>query len=274
MVQKASERQSIVYVDGLNNSGTTWLSILLAQLGNTANIGEVWYSLETTEELAKTRYRCTCGEVMADCEFWAPILKERKSIGGMDFLHARVLEQFQETYPGKVLIDSSKFSKTLHKGWLSDKNRDQVDVKVIHIVRDYRGWANKRQRMYTKHGRWRFLYMHCVRWYFRNKSREIYLKKSGLSTLTLTYESLVFNFKDELKRISEFTGLDIPENWEKNDPADLSLHMARGNGMRFDTEAFSKVRYDARWTRDSRFLWLGPLLIPFHIYWNRISKNK
>jgi hypothetical protein len=274
MAEQASDRQSIVYVAGLNNSGSTWLSILLAQMENTANIGEVWYSLETPDQLAEDKYGCTCGATMAECEFWGPILKERESIGGMDLQHARVLDRFRETYPGKVMIDSSKFVRTLDKGWLSDKNRDQVDVKVIHIVRDYRGWANKRQRAYTAQGRWRLLYMHCVRWYFRNKAREVYLKKSELSSMTLSYESLVFNFKDELKRIADFTGLKIPENWGSIDPESLSLHMARGNSMRMDTAAFSEVRYDSRWMLDSRYLWLGPLLIPFHIYWKRVNRKK
>lgn len=274
MAEQAPDRQSIVYVVGLNNSGSTWLSLLLAQMENTTNIGEVWYSLETSDEEARNKHSCTCGAMMAECEFWGQVLRERDSLPGYDLQHARVLELFREKFPGRVLIDSSKFVSTLSKGWLSDKLRDQVDIKFIHIVRDYRGWANKRHEAYTRRGRRRSLYMHCVRWFFRNKARERFLEKSGLPTLTIPYEALVFNLQDQLRRISDFTGLTLPEDWQSVDLERLSLHMSRGNGVRFDVARYAEVRYRNQWTLDSRFLWLGPLLIPFHRYWKRLNTNQ
>lgn len=274
MAEQASGRQPIIYVVGLNNSGSTWLSLLLGQMTGTTNIGEVWHSLHTSEDESQNRHACTCGAMMSECEFWGPIMKERSRIKDTDALHARVLEVFRERFPGRVMIDSSKRHVTLNKGWLADRNKDDVDIKFVHIVRDYRGWSSKRKKMYEQRGHHRPLIMHCLRWFFRTKARENFIRKTGRPVLTVAYESLVFNFESELKRITEFVGLEMPENWREVNPDSLSLHMARGNKVRHDLSRYANIRYHIQWTLDSRFVLLGPLLYPLHRYWKKIYTNK
>lgn len=272
MSKQAGKRQTIICVVALQKSGTTWFGTQLSALENTVNLGEVWASLYTDPKTAhEPSYICTCGALMTDCDFWGPIIKSiRDDESNLD-RHRRVLERFRNKFPDKVLLDSAKYVDILTTSWLAPELADQVDVRFIHLVRDYRPWALSRKNSHNSKGRPRPLYLQILRWWLRNTKRDRYLQRCGRPVLQVTYESLVFDAEPTWQRILEFTGLQQPTVM----PAmqDLSLHICRGNKARRDLGNFSRIRYDNRWTRDSRFLWLSVLLLPMHRYWKSFSKR-
>jgi hypothetical protein len=272
MADNQTERQKIIYIVGLNKSGTTWLSVMLAKMKNVINVGEVWYSTHTKQEdWSHPKYTCTCGDLMSECGFWGQILEESKGIESNTELHKLVLKHFKQHFPGQALIDTAKFVDTLNTGWLAPELSDQVDIRFIQVVRDYRPWSLSRKRKYSSIGRHRLLFMHAVRWLFRNVARDRFLQRCGKPVLTVCYEKLIFDYENELKRIVEFAGLEKPEQ----EPAieDLTIHIVRGNNSRMDSENYKKLRYDSRWTLDSRFLWLSIFLLPMHWYWKSVNRR-
>lgn len=270
-----NRRQKIIYIAGLPGSGTTILGLLLPQYGQAVGLGEVEPALRLKPDNPRDRNQlCTCGKRVVDCDVWAPVLNRAAGKSRAE-RHALLLQHCRESYPGAALIDASKTVKMLNKTWLSPELKDQVDIRVINIVRDYRGWSLTQQRKHYQRGgiaRWKFLYWHCLAWYVRNRQRAREIRELDLPVMTLSYESLVFNQQEELKRIAEFTGLTLSNR--ADDPGRVHLHDCHGNSrVRKSSSNYTEMRYDYRWTLDTRFLLLAPLLIPIHRYWCAINEN-
>ena len=276
MEETVKNQQRIIYIVGLGGSGTTLVSLLLSQMKDVLSLGEIEASVRAiTQEQAHTD-QCTCGQVMVDCSFWGPIMKQSKESGHQlseTQLHTLVLKHFQDQYPGLTMVDNSKYTDGLESRWLAPETAEQVDIRFIHAVRDYRGWAISTERTYATYkgykGRKKALLLHCLTWWYRNKKRARQLKATGRPVLTLSYEALVFNLDRELKKICEFTGL---HSQPQQADAPIALaHDCHGNPIRKDSNLYAKMKYDNRWTYDTRFLWLSLPLIPVHRYWKSLN---
>ena len=272
MVTETAERQKIIYVVGVGHCGTTWLGILFTRfLNNGVCLGEIEAALrETVTRIAhEQKGHCTCGELTSDCEFWSRIAAAEDKSFSTPQRFQMLLENFQDHYPGKVMIDTSKFTKTLDDSWLAPEFSDKLDIRFIHLVRDYRGWSLSRMKAYKNKGRRKSLWRHCIQWWLRNDARARYLEKIDHPVMTLSYESLIFDFNKQLERISEFTGMEILP--EPNGREDMHVHDCHGNTMRLDPKNFSEFRYDYKWLLEGRFGLLGPLLWPVHRYWKKVN---
>ena len=138
----------IIYVAGLYHTGSTLMDLILGNLPKVIGLGEIYKGLRSGfEEM------CSCGQLTKDCSFWGDIqktLKEKKDLD-MQAKYDLVISTFMEKY-GKdyILVDSSKchpFDLTSNKNNRDMQglnfliNKPEIDLKVIHMVRDVRSWS-------------------------------------------------------------------------------------------------------------------------------------
>lgn len=171
----------VLYIAGAGRSGSTALEQLLASRASYAAVGEVRYLIRRGVQLNE---RCSCGEPFDQCPFWKRVMEA--AFGGypsaieqfaidlgyflrlrrlpavrwslvrsheqrvrLDRLHAaqtRVYRAIREMSGSDVVLDSSKIGPY---GFLLAGNQ-QIDLSVMHLVRDARGvaysWRRVRQR--------------------------------------------------------------------------------------------------------------------------------
>ncbi len=84
-----SERGQLLYILAPSYSGSTLLTYLLAQHDAIATVGE----LKATRMGDIDAYRCSCGELIRECEFWSR-LTQRATDEGLDFS----LDEFGTVY--------------------------------------------------------------------------------------------------------------------------------------------------------------------------------
>ncbi|MDF1644249.1 MAG: hypothetical protein P1U80_08695 [Pseudomonadales bacterium] len=67
--------KTLMYITGSGRSGSTLLDMLLSTNPNIAALGEVH---RFSMNLGRTRmpYRCTCGSVLTECDFWNPVISK------------------------------------------------------------------------------------------------------------------------------------------------------------------------------------------------------
>ena len=70
----------IVYIAGYGRSGSTLLDVLLGQSPGVVGTGEVTFLFRAAEHLVP----CSCGEPLADCAVWGPVLADVEA-AGFDF---------------------------------------------------------------------------------------------------------------------------------------------------------------------------------------------
>ena len=72
----------LTYIIAASHSGSTLLSMLLGSHPQIATIGEMKLSLQAMGDI--DRYRCSCGELIQECDFWQKV-KEGMATRGFDF---------------------------------------------------------------------------------------------------------------------------------------------------------------------------------------------
>lgn len=166
-------RPIVLYVLGLGRSGSTLFERLLGSLPGFVNVGEL---VDLLPRIIPTNELCGCGSPFSECDFWQRVGK--RAFGGWDpvatanmaHLQDQVARQrylpqlltpvlandsfrarlarYQEmkltTYRAiadesgaDVVVDASKRIAPL----VALRSQDEVDVRVLHLVRDVRGVA-------------------------------------------------------------------------------------------------------------------------------------
>lgn len=283
-------RVPVLFIAGLGRSGTTLLDRMMGQLEGFESVGELvhmWLRGVAENDL------CGCGKPFLDCAFWSEI--GREIAGGWNGLDAAAVLQLQEAvdrhrfvplmlapdlWPpyrrrltqfgnllgrlyralqsrsgARVIVDSSKY---VSYAYLL-RHVPNIDVRVVHIVRDSRGvaysWTKEVRRpevvsedafMPTYHpGRM------AARWSSYNLAYDM-LPRFGVKTMTLRYESLVAHPREEISRILRFAGED-PDTYDLGFIGNQTIHVepnhsCSGNPMRFKTGDVPLV-HDEEWRR-------------------------
>jgi hypothetical protein len=163
---------TVLYIGGSGRSGSTLLECLLAELPQVTVLGEVAHLWERGVVLNEL---CACGKPFHDCEFWSGVGND--AFGGwesVDIERVRTLkaavdrqrrmpatsrrhpsrvirsqagqyaDYFKRIYDAagrltgaSVVVDSSKVAPTA----LALSHHDDLDLRILHIVRDSRGVA-------------------------------------------------------------------------------------------------------------------------------------
>ena len=272
----------VLYLGGLGRSGTTLVERLLGELPGVVALGEIvhlWQRDIVDDE------RCGCGARFSACTFWKRV--GRRAFGGWDNVdvdrvrtlrdavertrhiprlalkgataevreyagfYAKVYAAAAEVAGASVVVDSSKHSALAHVLRFAD----DVDLRVVHVVRDARGvaysWTKTVARPesdgtdeMTRYSPSRS----ALLWNAHNAAFGL-LARRGVPVRRIQYEEFLTDPRAALIRLADFAGLPL-------DPADLDFlrpgqadlrvgHSAAGNPMRFTVGRLALRRDDA-----------------------------
>jgi hypothetical protein len=288
----ATLRTRVLYIGGAGRSGSTLLERTLSELPGVVSSGELrvlWRALLTEDRL------CACGAEVPACPFWQEVgqrafggwradhlssllalqhsvdrhrqlprllgrsVSAPPSVGPLSSAWANVFRSIAETASARLVIDSSKYP--VHAAILS--RSQQLDLRVVHLVRDPRGvahsWAKRGiLKPDSTDGR---TYMHvfgygrsAVEWTAYNLAFHR-IRSLGTPTLLLRYESFVRDPVRTLTRILTFAGLPFePANLGFMAGGRITLrreqHAIGGNPDRFQGESSIQIELDDAWRRD------------------------
>lgn len=262
----------IVYIAGLEHSGTTLLSHLLSRWSGTHPLGEVgtffqpslMESYATRWERYPDVFECSCGEQWDVCRFWSPL----QPLGG---LHSALPlnEKYRELIAHSrryfsdhaTIVDSSKSLAALQA---LSKESDSRDLFVLLSVKDVRSFATSILR---KQGVKRSLHR-CVQtfnwWEYTNRTVLDFLDSRPGACRIVHYEMLCFQTDLTLSALRRW--VDPSEDLTMTERA--NTHIVLGN-KDFLNHKRERVVYDHRWFLDD----LVSLVYLFHPRARRLNRR-
>jgi hypothetical protein len=265
----------VVYVAGVIRSGSTLLDRMLGELPDHVAVGELCYLWQHSVKLDRG---CGCGAAFSQCPFWTAV--GDKGFGGwgsvdVDEMIAlqlsldttrdipalvapRTTRDFQERLRryadvlstlyaaiadvagARVVVDSSK-----HAGPAYLLRHADVDLRVLHLVRDPRGVAQSLRKQVARPAGDREDFMSV--WPARTVARRWVttnllvagLARFGVPVARMRYEDLIARPIDELKRVTALLDRPLPADvlgFIHDGAVDLPpAHTLDGNPMRYST---------------------------------------
>jgi hypothetical protein len=274
----------VLFLGGLGRSGTTLVERLLGELPGVCALGEV---VHLWQRDIRDDERCGCGVPFSGCPFWqrvgdlafngwanvdvdrvhalrdavertrhiprlAAATSASAEVNEYASFYSRVYAAAAEVAGARVIVDSSKHSALAHVlRWADD-----VDLRVVHVVRDARGvaysWTKKVDRPETDGSAQMTRYSpgrSAMLWNAHNAAFGL-LARRGVPVRRIRYEEFLADPRAGLIRLADFAGLTLrPEDLDflRNGHADLRAgHSAAGNPMRF-TVGRLPLRHDDAW---------------------------
>ncbi|WP_412540584.1 sulfotransferase [Longispora sp. K20-0274] len=269
----------VIFIGALGRSGTTLLERVLGQLPGVCALGEV---VHLWDRDVRDDERCACGSRFSRCEFWqevgdrafggwhrldVPRLLElraavertryipRLAVRGGDavadyaWYYRRVYQAAAEVSGSEVVIDSSKHAALAY----CLRYSPEVDLRVLHVVRDARGvaysWTKEVARpeadgdAMTRYTPARS----AMLWNAHNAAFGV-LRRRGVPTRRVRYENFMRDPVAVTRSLARFVGVEPgPLEFLTADSARLdTCHSAAGNPMRF-TVGPVPLRRDEAW---------------------------
>jgi len=282
----------LVYILSSGHSGSTLLELILTNHESCIGIGEsfhMFFPLDSMMEHIQIR-QCSCGESILKCNYWSKVIQELKARPHLSNSqkYGLFIDTMNELHPDKtVLVDSSKQISTL-KTILEVDN--PLEVKVLHLIRDVRAYTvsikksykrNKELGIPTLGGNFsprgilralrRTSMANFYLWRRENENFFNFISDNKLSSLTVSYEKICFDFETTMRKICDFIGIDYNNNMENI--SESYSHNIFGNRMKTDKEKRSKIKYDYSWMNSSTWK-LPSLLMPGVMKLNRRIHDK
>ena len=280
-------RLTVLFVGGLGRSGSTLINRMLGQLPGLVSVGEV---REVWERGFQRNHLCGCGEPFRQCRFWSAVTREafgdlpsadaerivalkdiwdrhrfaplfvlprlrpaahRAAIREYAAHLGRLLRAVAAVSGAAVVVDSSKTPAHL----VALAELDDVDVHVIHLVRDPRAVAHSWRRTMRRPD------AHAAEEYFpRVHPARTALLWAGINVLLwcqrrtvrsyrrLRYEDLMRDPAALVDIVSGLCGPLAAMSAARGGNVYLDVHHnIAGNPVKFRTGAIP-VRVDAAWT--------------------------
>jgi len=297
---------TVVHIVGTGRNGSTLLERVLNEIPDFFAIGEFgWTNLEKMEN-----FTCRCGKKFQVCPTWSVILKEddfqkidkkRLTEGKNKYNNTRSILKFSLKKEQDV---SDTFKEYLHNIYLFyravQKNRacqfmtdstgsvahcynlsliPEIDLYVIHIVRDSRGVAHSRgvtkclpnSNVVWLAGvsSWRT----AVSWLKRNLFIEFAFSKRKGKYIRVHYEDFIENPTKTVKKIGNLLGLELKQLDFIDDKSVVlgETHLIGGN-VYVSKKGRTVLKLDERWKRDMKWwkivlvtLITWPLLLKYFV---------
>ncbi|HEY8201764.1 MAG TPA: sulfotransferase domain-containing protein [Actinomycetota bacterium] len=283
----AHNAPTVLYIGGCGRSGTTLLARMLGQVPQVSNVGEVrdiWLKGRIQNRL------CGCGARFSDCPFWTRVGLE--AFGGWDridahemvrlrsaldrpwlfpllaargrrsfeadvarytFMLDRLYRAIRATAGVKVIVDASKFPT-----YSLLLRRADLDVRLVHVVRDSRGVAHSWQKKVAvtdspdkpifmpRYG----LLAGAALYAAYNLQTELIRFCCRVPYLFLRYEDLVKDPDGGMRRVLAHAGLatgslELPFLGDGNVRLEVD-HTVMGNPIRMKTGALEIARDDGQ----------------------------
>lgn len=296
----------VVYIGGAARSGSTLLARILAQAPGLVTVGEVRHLLQRGYFGLPEGVRCGCGEPLSECPFWTAVRREvirelpALELETVPALARRVdrIRYLPGMYsPWKTRRFASEYERfsmlllALYRAILAvsgaravvDESKDlsllyllarrpEVDLRLVHLVRDCRGaaysWMRRKRRpeLVGQEGYMRRYSPTFIAfdWWYRNATLDL-VPPRARARVRLRYEDLISHPQAELDRLLD--ALDLPPTDGLVEDGAVELHddhLASGNPSRFQHGRI-QLRLDNAWTTElsrSRRLWVTALTWP------------
>lgn len=280
----------VLLITGYSRSGSTILARLLGEVAGVVSPGELRYLWQ--RGLVENR-RCDCGELCLDCSFWQDVLIRAFGTApppGVELMldlqrrvdrvyripaltrangnlpadvatylryYERLYEAIGEVSGASCIVDSSKDPSFGHVLALSE----QIDLSVIHLVRDSRAvaysWTREKhdpgtgKPMSRQHPLRSALEWDMAEWAAKQLTRRVN------PSMTLRYEDFVADPEPVVRRALDLIGETGESPLDGNHASLGPGHAVSGNPMRFDNGVVS-INEDTQWQealpRSSRLL--------------------
>lgn len=235
-------RRKVLYLAGWQRSGSTILSNILGQLPGFFSGGELYYFWP---HAAKDKVLCGCGAPFRECALWREVMlrafgetppdPDRMKRLGVEGLRTRNMPSLAFEKPRRRILDThAEYAETIDKlysaiadttgcdvivdssKWppygllLSD--RPDLDVYVLHLVRDPRAVAHSWQRRNPRPDRGGRPFMSrtpgssSARWLAWNAAAEAYWGRDPRRYVRLRYEDFVARPVETVQRILDMLG--------------------------------------------------------------------
>jgi len=285
---KDQQPVKVLYITGWGRSGTTILDNVLGQIAGFCSIGELRYLWD--HGLIENS-RCGCGARIDACPFWNAVLDTafggrthidaramtqlrdmvrtrdvplmftswgervlRKRLGNYPNMLAHVYNAIQTVFNCQVIVDSSKFPS---HGYVL-RMIPNIDVYVVHVVRDPRGVAYSWRKKKADKGQDAFMAQHSplkssLFWNTWNITGEALWRSTPQRYLRLHYEEFVQQPRQSVERILSLLG-EARDTLPFVDDHTVTLgsnHTVWGNPSRFQQGTVA-LKHDEAWRRSMR----------------------
>lgn len=266
----------VLYVTGWLRTGSTLLGNVLGELPGVAHVGELHYLWRNGVLKSGTNSLCGCGKDLLDCATWAPIIgattvPARRVVAWQRELlrtrHTRarlaeargraapadgvepVLDVMASLYRavaagadgGRLVVDGSKYPAEA----AALLGRRDLDVRVLHVVRDPRATAlsYRRAKAYIDP---RGPAESSGYWVAFNLASDLVGAAAG-HYLRIRHEDLAARPRDVVAEVMRFAGLDDEPPVDRAGRVRLGVnHTVTGNPDRL-TRGTVMIRADERW---------------------------
>lgn len=277
----------VLYIAGSGRSGSTILGNLLGQIDGFVHVGELYF---IWSHGLIHNHLCGCGQPVRECAMWQAVFDD--AYGGLERIDPRQMIAGHQTHTGgryqlplfaragrppseaakeylvrlralyagllrvnqaRVIVDSSK----IHSQLLALSQMPDVELHMLHLVRDPRGVAHSWQKKKRSLGTGDRAYMDrynagrsALKWNMRNVYVSLVARQPTVQGQFLRYEDFVAEPRASLIRILA----------DVNETADLSFligdreaemqvvqHAIHGNPVRFQTNKRVILQSDDAW---------------------------
>ena len=183
-------KRTAVFILSSPHSGSTWAGYVLGSNPASAFLGE--YHRAWRDRLRAPCILCNA-RGLGFCEILSDLAEEPvERAFDLAFVRTRT----------RVVVDSSK-----DVGWIQSFRTDDVaDTRVVHLVRDPRGFfASAKRRVQDD------LDQVMSKWCKENEDFRDFIAASGLSSVTVSYDLLAQSPETEFRRLFEFCGMAFTE---------------------------------------------------------------
>lgn len=267
----------LIYILGLEHSGTTLTDHLLSSHSKVLGLGEIaaFFSTSHMSHYASQwsdfddAFICSCGDSWRECSFWSGLEQYSGLNSDLPFIdkYRMVLEHAKTTHGAdSVIVDSSKSLDTLQNivANLDSLNLTLDNVLVVFALKDVRSFAaSMRKTSTSKSNLW-----HCFRnfnyWLGANKAILNYLRKSSIRYQLSLYETLCENPQESVNHHLRSVQLTPEAVIIKHSDS----HIAMGN-KDFITRNRETIEYDNSWFDDGQI----SLMYSLHVLSRRFNNS-
>lgn len=290
------QKTRVLYLVGGGHSGSTIVSFLLGTAEKVVNVGELKFYAEHQDPNDSIQYmknRCSCGAQAQECPFWQDIDREFgpsarifhyltllewlnilrlilwpfptcqkmpprwDDVALIQTIATKVFEGHGE--PAYILDSSKSLARLVHLS-----RSDELDIEVIFLVRDVRGYVDSyRRRHEGGFLKW------ALQWLVNNLLIFYYLKKERIDYYHLSYERFCQQPERVLKEMEAHFGITMPDDYVRA-VQEEDFHVRAGNVIKNTISNFEEIRFDQRWKANlnqpqKRFL--GTVFHFFNQWW-------
>lgn len=287
--EPAQQPLRVLFLGGFGRSGSTLIERIVGELPGVVAAGELTHLWERG---VVGNEKCSCGDRFHDCPFWmevgerafggwqrvdpehvrqlrsqvdrnrfipalaAPVLRPsmRRAVADYTAIYERLCQGIAATSGASVVVDSSKSASLA----FVLRRSEEIDLRLLHVVRDSRGVANSWSRTVRRpEAVDEVSYMPTysplragVLWDTYNGLFQL-LRVLGVPTRLVRYEDLMRDPTAMLRAITEFAGLPdgaLPMAGEHHVTLGRA-HTVAGNPMRFRTGRM-ELKPDEAWRQE------------------------